>query len=30
VSAHGKRYDEARAAIDRERLYAPGDAVAAL
>jgi len=30
MSAHGKRYDEARAAIDRERLYAPGDAVAAL
>jgi large subunit ribosomal protein L1 len=30
VSAHGKRYDEARAAIDRERLYAPGDAVVAL
>ena len=30
MSAHGKRYDEARAAIDRERLYAPGDAVVAL
>jgi large subunit ribosomal protein L1 len=30
MSTHGKRYDEARAAIDRERLYAPGDAVAAL
>jgi large subunit ribosomal protein L1 len=30
VSAHGKRYDEARAAIDREKLYAPADAVAVL
>jgi large subunit ribosomal protein L1 len=30
VSAHGKRYDEARGAIDREKLYAPGDAVATL
>ncbi len=30
MSAHGKRYDEARGAIDREKLYAPGDAVATL
>jgi large subunit ribosomal protein L1 len=30
VSAHGKRYKEARAAIDREKLYAPGEAFAAL
>src|SRR6188472_385998 len=30
VSAHGKRYREGRAAIDREKLYAPGEAVATL
>jgi large subunit ribosomal protein L1 len=30
VSAHGKRYTEARGAIDREKLYAPGEAVATL
>jgi len=30
MSAHGKRYDEARGAIDREKLYAPADAVAVL
>jgi large subunit ribosomal protein L1 len=30
VSAHGKRYNEARAAIDREKLYAPGEAFAVL
>jgi large subunit ribosomal protein L1 len=30
VSAHGKRYREARAAIDREKLYAPGEAFATL
>ena len=30
MSAHGKRYEEARAAIDRETLYAPADAVATL
>src|SRR5262245_20501050 len=28
MSAHGKRYKEARGAIDREKLYAPTDAVA--
>jgi large subunit ribosomal protein L1 len=30
VSARGKRYSEARAAIDREKLYAPGEAFATL
>jgi large subunit ribosomal protein L1 len=30
VSAHGKRYDEGRAAIDREKLYPPAEAVATL
>ena len=30
MSAHGKRYAEARGAIDREKLYAPGEAVATL
>ena len=30
MSAHGKRYNEARAAIDREKLYAPGEAFAVL
>jgi large subunit ribosomal protein L1 len=30
VSAHGKRYEEARAAIDREKLYPPAEAVATL
>jgi large subunit ribosomal protein L1 len=30
VSAHGKRYREARSAIDREKLYAPGEAFATL
>jgi large subunit ribosomal protein L1 len=30
VSAHGKRYNEARAAIDREKLYPPAEAVATL
>ena len=30
MSAHGKRYREGRAAIDREKLYAPGEAVATL
>ena len=30
MSAHGKRYKEARGAIDREKLYAPGEAVATL
>ena len=30
MSAHGKRYREARAAIDREKLYAPGEAFATL
>ena len=30
MSAHGKRYREARAAIDREKLYAPAEAVATL
>jgi large subunit ribosomal protein L1 len=30
VSPHGKRYKEARGAIDREKLYAPGEAVATL
>jgi large subunit ribosomal protein L1 len=30
MSSHGKRYREARAAIDREKLYAPADAVATL
>ena len=30
VSAHGKRYREARAAIDREKLYPPAEAVAIL
>jgi len=27
VSAHGKRYDEARATIDREQLYSPAEAI---
>ena len=27
MSAHGKRYDEARKAIDREQLYAPAEAI---
>jgi large subunit ribosomal protein L1 len=27
VSAHGKRYDAARARIDREKLYAPAEAI---
>jgi large subunit ribosomal protein L1 len=30
MSAHGKRYRDARAAIDREKLYAPAEAVATL
>ena len=30
MSPHGKRYKEARGAIDREKLYAPGEAVATL
>ena len=30
MSVHGKRYDEGRATIDREKLYAPGEAVATL
>jgi len=30
VSGHGKRYNEGRAAIDREKLYAPAEAVATL
>ena len=30
MSAHGKRYREARAAIDREKLYPPAEAVATL
>ena len=30
MSAHGKRYDEARGAIDRERVYAPAEAIATL
>jgi large subunit ribosomal protein L1 len=30
MSSHGKRYRESRAAIDREKLYAPADAVATL
>jgi large subunit ribosomal protein L1 len=30
VSAHGKRYKEARGAIDRERVYAPAEAIATL
>jgi large subunit ribosomal protein L1 len=30
VSAHGKRYREGRAAIDREKLYPPAEAVATL
>jgi large subunit ribosomal protein L1 len=30
VSRRGKRYDEARAAIDRERLYQPAEAIAIL
>jgi large subunit ribosomal protein L1 len=30
VSAHGKRYDEARGAIDRERVYPPAEAIATL
>ena len=27
MSAHGKRYDEARASIDREQLYSPAEAI---
>ena len=30
MSAHGKRYKEARGAIDRERVYAPVEAIATL
>jgi large subunit ribosomal protein L1 len=30
VSGHGKRYSEARAAIDREKLYAPAEAIGLL
>ena len=30
MSARGKRYDAARAAIDREKLYAPGEAIRVL
>jgi large subunit ribosomal protein L1 len=30
MSAHGKRYRDARAAIDREKLYAPSEAVTVL
>ena len=30
MSAHGKRYREGRAAIDREKLYAPAEAFATL
>ncbi len=30
MSAHGKRYREGRAAIDREKLYGPGEAFATL
>jgi large subunit ribosomal protein L1 len=30
VSAHGKRYRESRGAIDRERVYAPAEAIATL
>ena len=30
MSAHGKRYDAARAAIDRDKLYAPVDAIGVL
>jgi large subunit ribosomal protein L1 len=30
VSAHGKRYKEARSAIDREKVYAPIEAIATL
>ena len=30
MSAHGKRYKEARGAIDRERVYAPAEAIATL
>jgi large subunit ribosomal protein L1 len=30
VSARGKRYDEARGGIDRERVYAPAEAIATL
>ena len=30
MSGHGKRYGEARASIDREKLYAPADAFAVL
>ena len=30
MSAHGKRYKEARAAIDREKVYAPAEAIATL
>ena len=27
MSSHGKRYDEARKAIDREQLYPPAEAI---
>ena len=27
MSAHGKRYDEARSAVDREQVYSPVEAV---
>ena len=30
MSAHGKRYKEARGAIDREKAYPPADAIALL
>jgi large subunit ribosomal protein L1 len=30
VSGHGKRYDESRAAFDREKLYAPAEAIGLL
>ena len=29
MAKHGKRYLEARAKVDREKLYSPGEAVAA-
>jgi len=28
MSAHGKRYEEARSKIERENLYSPAEAVA--
>ena len=30
MSAHGKRYNEARGAIDREKTYAPAEAISLL